>query len=49
MNDAVVTRSHLYFGRVMHRRLTPFRHRLDYRVFSLFLDLDELPALSPTD
>ena len=36
----------LYVGRVMHKRLIPFRHRLDYRVFSLYLDLDELPALS---
>jgi len=30
----------------MHRRLIPFRHRFAYRVFSLWLDLDELPALS---
>ncbi len=36
----------LYFGRVAHKRLRPFRHRLDYRVFSLYVDLDELPALS---
>ena len=35
----------LYFGRVMHKRLIPFRHRFTYRVFSLFIDLDELPAL----
>jgi len=41
-----VTKSCLYFGRVMHKRLRPFRHRLDYRVFSFYLDLDELPALS---
>lgn len=40
----------LYLGRVMHRRLKPFRHRLDYRVFSLLVDidrLDDLNALSP--
>ena len=36
----------LYFGRVTHKRLIPFRHRLDFRVFSLFIDLDELPSLS---
>ena len=36
----------LYFGRVLHTRRLPFRHRLAYRVFSLYLDLDELPALS---
>ncbi len=38
--------SALYFGRVIHKRLRPFRHRLDYRVFSVFLDLDEVPALA---
>ncbi len=46
MADAATTTSCLYFGRVMHKRLMPFRHRLDYGVFSLFLDLDELPVLS---
>ncbi len=30
----------------MHRRLIPLRHRFVYRVFSMFLDLDEIPALS---
>jgi DUF1365 family protein len=38
--------SALYIGHVMHQRLRPARHRLRYRVFSLLLDLDELPALS---
>ncbi|MBB4285263.1 DUF1365 domain-containing protein [Roseospira goensis] len=37
--------SALYAGTVLHRRLKPKRHRLDYRVFSLLLDLDELPDL----
>ena len=46
MERDTATRSCLYFGRVMHKRLRPFRHRLDYRVFSLYLDLDELPSLS---
>ncbi len=46
MEGAAVTKSCLYFGQVMHRRLMPFRHRLDYRVFSLYVDLDELPALA---
>ena len=36
------TASALYFGSVMHHRLIPFRHRFRYRVFSLWLDLDEL-------
>lgn len=37
--------SALYAGTVMHQRLRPLRHRLRYRVFSLLVDLDELPAL----
>lgn len=41
-----MAKSCLYFGRVMHKRLLPFRHRLDYRVFSVYLDIDELPDLS---
>ena len=36
----------LYVGRVMHRRLRPFVHRFRYRVFSLYLDLDELAGLT---
>ena len=31
----------------MHRRLRPRRHELRYRVFSLLLDLDELPRARP--
>ena len=37
--------SALYVGRVMHQRLRPKRHRLGYRVYSLLVDLDDLPAL----
>lgn len=37
--------STLYVGAVMHARHRPRRHRLRYRVFSVLLDLDELPAL----
>ena len=40
-----MTRSALYEGWVMHRRLRPRVHRFKYRVFSLLLDLDDLPAL----
>ena len=40
-----MTVSCLYRGRVMHRRLRPFNHRFSYRIFSLYLDLDEVPAL----
>lgn len=35
----------LYFGHVMHRRVRPFAHRFVYRVFSILIDLDELPRL----
>jgi DUF1365 family protein len=38
--------SALYTGWVMHRRLRPRAHRFRYRVFSLLLDLEELPDLS---
>ncbi|WP_431257792.1 DUF1365 domain-containing protein [Roseateles chitinivorans] len=37
--------SAIYRGPVMHQRLRPLRHRLQYRMFTLLLDLDELPAL----
>jgi DUF1365 family protein len=40
-----VLSSRLYFGHVMHQRLKPFRHGFRYRVFTLFLDLDELDSL----
>ena len=39
-------KSALYAGTVVHARLRPKRHRLSYRVFSLLLDLDELPLLN---
>jgi len=32
----------LYFGKVMHARLRPVRHRFSYRVASLLIDLDRL-------
>ncbi|GAB4228656.1 MAG: DUF1365 domain-containing protein [Kiloniellaceae bacterium] len=37
--------SALYFGQVMHKRLRPFVHEFSYRVFSLYIDLDELAPL----
>jgi len=37
--------SALYECSVMHHRLRPKVHRFSYRVFYLWLDLDELPAL----
>jgi len=38
-------RSRIYFGRVMHKRLRPFQHRFDYRVYAFLFDLDELARL----
>jgi Uncharacterized conserved protein len=37
--------SSIYVGHVVHQRHLPRRHHLRYRVFSLLLDLDELPQL----
>lgn len=36
----------IYIGKVFHGRHQPFEHKFQYGVFSLFLDLDDLPALS---
>ncbi len=37
--------SALYIGWVAHQRMRPQRHKLRYRMFSLLVDLDELPKL----
>ncbi len=37
--------SAVYLGHVTHKRLRPFKHRLDYRVFSLLVDLEEVSQL----
>ena len=39
-------RSAIYEGHVVHRRFAPKTHTLNYRVFSLLIDLDELDALN---
>ena len=39
-------RSAIYTGSVFHRRTRPRSHRLRYSVFSLLIDLDEVPVLS---
>lgn len=41
-----MTVSGLYMGKVTHRRLRPKVHALAYRVFQLYLDLDEAEGLS---
>jgi uncharacterized protein len=35
----------LYVGVVVHRRVRPVKHQLRYKVYNLFVDVDELPAL----
>lgn len=42
----MTSRSALYTGSVMHRRLRPKVHRLRYRLFWLLLDLDEIDTIS---
>ncbi|MBS0532821.1 MAG: DUF1365 family protein [Proteobacteria bacterium] len=46
MTSTQPLRSALYLGSVMHRRLSPRRHRLRYRAFWMLIDLDETGALS---
>lgn len=38
-------RSSIYVGHVVHQRHRPRRHHLRYRVFSVLIDLDDLPRL----
>lgn len=37
--------SAIYTGSVRHRRLEPVKHEFSYRIFMLYLDLEELPEL----
>lgn len=46
MTAIALEQAALYRCRVLHERLLPFRHKFDYRVFSLLLDLDTLPAFA---
>jgi DUF1365 family protein len=41
-----MTVSCLYAGTVMHRRIKPRAHKLNYRVFWMLLNLDELPEIN---
>lgn len=38
-------KSCIYEGQVRHTRTTPAEHRFSYRLFMMYLDLDELPTL----
>ena len=37
--------SKLYVGQVRHRRFAPHEHAFSYKMFMMYLDLDELPGL----
>ncbi|MBM3994993.1 MAG: DUF1365 domain-containing protein [Planctomycetes bacterium] len=39
----------LYEGVLQHERLTPVRHRFDYRLSLDYLDLDEIPGLAKSE
>jgi len=41
----VIRHSAIYEGTVVHRRFTPVEHRFRYRLFMLYIDLDELGAV----
>jgi len=45
MSSSSTPRSALYLGRVRHRRGGPTSHAFSYRMWSVLLDLDELPRL----
>lgn len=40
-----MTHSAIYTGRVAHHRLEPREHRFTFRMFMVYVDLDELPRL----
>lgn len=44
-NNLQVTSSAIYRGWVRHRRFLPILHAFRYRLFMMYLDLDELPTL----
>lgn len=39
-------RTCLYVGEIVHKRLTPVRHELRYKVFNVFIAVDELETLA---
>ena len=42
----MINGSCIYTGKVIHKRFKPKKHFFQYRVFSLFLDLDEIKEIS---
>ncbi len=47
-SEGAAWRDRVYLGRVAHTRLTPFKHALDYRIFSMLVDIDAIPELART-
>ena len=43
--NSVTMKSSIYCGRVRHRRSAPVLHGFSYRMFMMYLDLEELPHL----
>jgi DUF1365 family protein len=41
----MTVQSCIYEGKVRHRRYTPVKHEFSYRLFLMYVDLQELPAL----
>lgn len=37
--------SRIYIGKIRHRRFTPRHHAFEYKLFMMYLDLDELPGV----
>jgi DUF1365 family protein len=46
--DLLTTPATLYAGRVAHIRHTPFRHRFDYRMWMMAIDLDQIDETAGT-
>lgn len=44
----MIKHSAIYTGTIRHRRFKPVIHKLDYPLFMMYLDLDELPTLLNT-
>ena len=41
-----MNKNNILIGKVVHKRLSPIRHKLAYRVFALMLDCDDFSNLS---
>lgn len=48
IENSDVLNSSVYIGEIRHRRFLPVKHELNYPIFMLYLDLDELTSLFET-